>query len=189
VFGHFVMPTDFRVGAVIVGALLLLIVLLSDARPARWLAGVLGAALIAGALASNFTPVAAPVPDTAAQSAAPGTPPAPVDVLEKVNSGLAACTGATAPELPDGAVASLQQMQAATQAFKAYDAATAAYTNCVDATVTRVTRQFAGVASEADLHRAEVFATSAHNTAVDQEQALADKLNAQVRIYKARHPG
>jgi len=29
----------------------------------------------------------------------------------------------------------------------------------------------------------------AHNTAVDQEQAVADQLNEQVRVFKAKHPG
>jgi hypothetical protein len=33
-----------------------------------------------------------------------------------------------------------------------------------------------------------VFGDSAHNTAIDQEQALADKFNAQVRLYRSRHP-
>jgi hypothetical protein len=28
----------------------------------------------------------------------------------------------------------------------------------------------------------------AHNTAIDQEKAVADQFNAQIRAYKAKHP-
>ena len=73
--------------------------------------------------------------------------------------------------MPDGARASREQMLEATNAFKAYDAATVAYTHCVDAAVDQLSGQYAGVASAADIQNLKVFGTSAHNTAVDQEQA------------------
>jgi hypothetical protein len=91
--------------------------------------------------------------------------------------------------MPDGARASREQMVEATSAFKAYDTATVAYTHCVDAAVERLAGQYAGVASAADIQNLKAFGISAHNTAVDQEQALADRLNEQVRIYKGKHRG
>ena len=78
-------------------------------------------------------------------------------------------------------------MSAARATFQAYDAATNAYVACVDSTVDRVARQFAGTATEADIQALKTFRVRAHNEAIDQEQAIADQLNAQVRAYKARH--
>jgi hypothetical protein len=64
-----------------------------------------------------------------------------------------------------------------------------AYAHCVDAAVERLAGQYAGVASAADIQNLKAFGISAHNTAVDQEQALADRLNEQLRIYKGKHRG
>ena len=68
-----------------------------------------------------------------------------------------------------------------------FDAATNSYTHCVDATIERIASQHPG-ASHDDLHSLKEFGTVAHNTAIDQETAVADQLNAQVRSYKAKHP-
>jgi hypothetical protein len=130
-------------------------------------------------------PAAPPAPPVASTAAAP----APVDLAQSINAAIRACPPTTEPPMPDGARASREQMVEATSAFKAYDTATVAYTNCVDAAVDRLAGQYAGVASAADIQNLKAFGISAHNTAVDQEQALADRLNEQVRIFKGKHRG
>ena len=128
---------------------------------------------------------APPAPPVASSAAAPAT----VDLAQSINAAILACPPTTEPPMPDGARASREQMVEATSAFKAYDTATVAYTHCVDAAVERLAGQYAGVASAADIQNLKAFGISAHNTAVDQEQALADRLNEQVRIFKGKHRG
>ncbi len=79
-------------------------------------------------------------------------------------------------------------MAAARTAFQAYDTATNSYAHCVDTTVERIARQYAAVASQDELRSLREFGLGAHDTAIDQEQAVADQFNAQVRLYKAKHP-
>jgi hypothetical protein len=122
--------------------------------------------------------------------AAPSAPPvtaSPVNLLGTATSALQACVRATAPSVPDGSTASLNQMEAASAAFRAYDAATNSFIKCVDNTVDHVAKQFAGVASESDLQSLKTFGVSIHNTTLDQEQAVVDKFNSQLRTYKAKH--
>lgn len=90
--------------------------------------------------------------------------------------------------MPDSTRASLDEMQAARAAFAAYDAATTAYTQCVDAAIARTAKQYAGVASESDLQALNDFGARAHNAAIDQEKAIVDRFNATVRDYNQRHP-
>src|SRR4029077_3663558 len=73
------------------------------------------------------------------------------------------------------------------EAFQAYDAATNTYLKCDDAAMESA-RKSAGSAPEGDLETLKTFGTSAHNTAIDQEQAVADQLNTLVRAYNAKHP-
>ena len=77
---------------------------------------------------------------------------------------------------------------AAHTAFQAYDTATNNYTHCVDAAVERIVAQYKGTASPADIQSLEAFGNKAHDTAIDQEQAIGDQFNAQIRTFKARHP-
>jgi hypothetical protein len=130
-------------------------------------------------------PPAPSAPPVASSVAAPAT----VDLAQSINAAILACPPTTEPPMPDGARASREQMVEATSAFKAYDTATVAYAHCVDAAVERLAGQYAGVASAADIQNLKAFGISAHNTAVDQEQALADRLNEQLRIYKGKHRG
>lgn len=72
-----------------------------------------------------------------------------------------ACTKPTAPTLPDAATAVTAQMIKAKNEVKAYMADAQAYLDCVKS-------------------------TAAHNTMVDEMQALANTFNQIVRNYKAR---
>jgi len=72
-----------------------------------------------------------------------------------------ACTKPTAPTLPDASTAVTAQMIKAKNEVKAYMGAAEEYLECVKS-------------------------TAAHNTMVDEMQALANSFNQVVRSYKAR---
>lgn len=192
------MLTHSEIALVLVGAVLIVAAIASGwlpgsaagttgGRVARALAGIAGAALIAWTLVTRVGPggllgsAPAPAPTHRGPSAA--------ELVKTASTALLACPAATAPAVPDGATASLKEMQAADAAFRAYDAATNAYAKCVDAAVGRVAKQFAGVAEAPDLATLNVFGTRAHNVAIDEEQTAVDQFNGQLRIYKAKHPG
>jgi len=190
------MPLELRIGALVLAALLLLAAvfgarILGNAlrtRSGTYLriaAAVAGAALIVWALASYIGVQHQPPPQLAA-AAAP-LPPT-IDLVGPASSAVSACPLATAPSVPDGATATLKEMTAARTAFQAYDGATNSYLSCVDSAIDRIAKQFAGEASPDDLHSLQAFGTRAHDTAVDQEQAVADQFNSQIRTYKAKHP-
>jgi hypothetical protein len=177
------------------GAVLLLISVLAPrllgaataSRRSTWirvLSAIVGVVLLVGGVTASLRPPSAapPAPAAAAPRAAPE-----VDLVEAASAALEACPRTTAPTVPDGTTASREEMAAATAAFKSFDAATNSYVQCVDATIERIAREHAS-ASEDDQHALKEFGTVAHNTAIDQETALANQLNAQVRSYKAKHP-
>jgi len=187
------MTLDYRVALLAAGVLLLLAALVGGRvlgtqvsaavrTGLRLGVAVLGVVLLAWTLRSYRGAPTAPL------AAAPAHPAMPVDLVRLASADVAACSLPSAPSLPDGDSASLQQMAAARQAFEAYDAATAAYTQCVDAAIERVAKQQGSSASAADVHSLRTFGTTAHNTAIEQEQAVADHLNGQIRAYKAKHP-
>lgn len=196
------MPSPYiRMGFVIVGVMLLVAALLggkllgsavasAGGKLARIVLGAAGIALLAWALASGVAGHAQPAAQPmAVPAAAPrAAPPTSADLVQAASAALTACTLADAPPTPDGATASRAQMGTARSAFQAYDAATTAYTQCVDSAVERIAHEFTGRAAETDLQVLRNFGARAHNVAIDQEQAAADQLNTQVRAYKAKHP-
>lgn len=153
-------------------------------RVARGLAGVAGAALIAWALVSHVGPGGL-LHGAPAVTVHRG--PSAAELVKSASAELQACPAVTAPSVPDGATASLRDMEAADAAFRAYDAATNSYTKCVDAAVARVAKRFTGVAEAPDLEALTLFGTRAHNVAIEQEEAVVDQFNGQLRIYKAKH--
>ena len=190
------MSSNLGFGALALGALLVLIALLAprlrgtaqSGRTVTWsvVAGVAGAVLLGWGL---FTSLRSRAPSRPAPAAAAASTPAPspVDLVELASAALQACPRATAPAVPDGSTASREAMGEATAAFKSYDTATSAYVQCVDVTIERIAREHPD-ASQDDLHALKEFGTVAHNTAIDQETAVAEQLNTQVRSYKAKHP-
>jgi len=194
------MPVEFfRISLFAAGAILILIALLvgrfapdsTATRARRGLRVAVAAAGVAVIAWAAWPYLARPRVTPAPVPAAPAPPvptSAPVDAVARASPQLAACPLATAPQVPDGGKASREQMNAARTAFQSYDAAINAYTKCVDSAVDRLTSELRGKASPAELQRLQDFGTSAHNTAIDQEQGVADRFNAQIRAYKARHP-
>jgi hypothetical protein len=190
------MPAQFTLSASLVGLLLLIMAALGGrifgsamrspaARIIRAVIAVLGGVLLMFALLAYLG--ARAQQNKAAAVAALPTAKAPVDLVQAASFALQSCPTAVAPAVPDGASASLDQMKTAQSGFQAYDAATNAYVKCVDAAVDRIAQQ-SGTAAPSDLEALRIFGVRAHNTAIDQEQAVVDQFNGQVRTYKAKHP-
>lgn len=190
-------PPDLRIPALALGVVLCLAAILCGVilrnavrtalgRSARWAIAVSGIALLVWALASYHAP--RPQLSGGAALRAPAVSVSARELVGIAAAALEACPLPTAPPVPHSAQTSLEQMEAARSAFAAYDAATNAYMQCVDATIARTSRRFAGVASEADLQALNTFGARAHNAAIEQEKAIADQFNAQVRAYNATHP-
>jgi hypothetical protein len=188
------MSSNLGIGALALGALLVLTAVLApylgpageSGRTAKWsVAAVVAGAVLLGLglislLGSRRPAQPAPVVSSTAT-------PSPVNLVNVASAALQACPRATAPAVPDGATASRGEMAAATAAFKSFDTATNSYAHCVDVTIERIASEHPS-ASQDDLHSLREFGRVAHNTAIDQETAVADQLNAQVRSYKAKHP-
>jgi len=186
-------PVNFRIAALVLGAALFLAAVLSGilranairtafGRFARTAIAVGGVVLIAWALASYLPP--------GTQRTAPPAAPATLsahDLVGTASTALEACSAPSVPAVPNGATASLADIEAARTAFAAYDAATRTYMQCVDSTVARIAQQSAAVASESDLQALNTFGARAHNVALDKEKANVDQFNDQLRDYKARH--
>jgi hypothetical protein len=189
------MILTLRLVALVAGTVLVLIGVFAPrrlgvaagSRAGTWMRVV---AVIAGVAMLGLGAVASLSAQRTSRSVPPAasTPaPSPVDLVDVASAELRACPRATAPTVPDGATASREEMAAATAAFKSFDTATNAYAHCVDVTIVRIASQHPD-ASQDDLHSLQEFGKVAHNTAIDQETAVADQLNAQVRSYKAKHP-
>jgi hypothetical protein len=126
--------------------------------------------------------------DGAASAAAPApTSAQPQNPMELATAAIAKCALGSAPDVPDAATATLQQMEAARVAFQAYDAATNAHSKCVDDAIDQVLGQFPQASDEVRTSL-KILGLEAHNTAISQEQRVADELNTQVRAFKAKHP-
>jgi hypothetical protein len=155
------------------------------------LLGVSGAALAIWVvtqthLIAEVSPDAsAQVTTTAHQSALPTQP----DPLLTATSEFLACAVPIEPgAVPEGATASLEQMRAARASVFAFDAATAAYNKCVDSTVNDGVQRYAGVSSpDSSVQILKALGDRLHNAALEKDQALANRMNQQIRIFKARH--
>jgi hypothetical protein len=107
--------------------------------------------------------------------------------LALVGPAYADCPYPPAPDkLPDGATATLEDMLAGQKAVKAYQAAIDSYVACIDkeldAAITKGGDQLKP-AQKADMQHVEA---QKHNAAIDQVQAVADRFNEQVKVFKAR---
>ena len=186
-------PPDFTMAVLAVGAVLLLAAALGGillpnmirtalGRVARTAIAVGGVGLMVWALASHLPPRTQPAAERTSLATLSAR-----DLVGTASAALQSCPTPTAPAVPDGTTQSRAQMEAARAAFEAYDAATHTYTQCVDSTVARIAKQFAGVASESDLQALNRFGTEAHNLAIDQEKENVDQFNSQLRAYNASH--
>lgn len=98
----------------------------------------------------------------------------------------ATCIYPRPPEnAPDGATATYEQMVEAQRAVKQFDADITAYTACLQMELEAL---LASVEVD-DARRAELQAMQVkkNNAAVDEAQAVADRFNEQLRVYKERN--
>lgn len=95
----------------------------------------------------------------------------------------AACIYPRAPEsLPDGATATYDQMVAAQQAVRQFDADVTAYNACLDMELQAIMAN----PEIDDARKAELASMQVkkNNAAVDEAQSVADRFNEQLRAYK-----
>jgi len=99
----------------------------------------------------------------------------------------AECPYPQAPtKIPDGATATLEEMVAGQKAVGEYQKAINEYTACIDKELDAAIAKGGDKLKpeqKQDMQRVEA---QKHNAAVDQLQAVADRFNEQVKVYKAR---
>jgi hypothetical protein len=97
------------------------------------------------------------------------------------------CPYPAAPsKIPDGATATMDEMLAGQKAVKEYDKAIADYNSCIDKELEDSIAKAGDKLKpeqKADMEKVE---TQKHNAAIDQAQAVADRFNEQVKVFKAR---
>jgi hypothetical protein len=107
--------------------------------------------------------------------------------LALIGPAYAECPYPPAPDkLPDGATATLQDMLAGQKAVKDYQKAIDTYVACIDKELEeQIAKQGDQLkpAQKADMQHVEA---QKHNAAIDQEQAVADRFNEQVKVFKQR---
>lgn len=96
----------------------------------------------------------------------------------------AACIYPRAPEnIPDGSTATVEQMIAAQQAVKQFDADITAYNACLDMELQSLLAD--PNLDEARRNELRAMQVKKNNAAVDEAQAVADRFNEQLRAFKA----
>jgi uncharacterized protein YfkK (UPF0435 family) len=97
----------------------------------------------------------------------------------------AACIYPRAPDrVPDGATATYEEMAAAQKAVQQFNNDINSYNACLDLEMTMLEQS--GNLDENRLAELREMQAKKNNAAVDEVQALADRFNEQLRIFKAR---
>jgi hypothetical protein len=97
------------------------------------------------------------------------------------------CTYPQAPsQIPDGTTATLDQMLVAQKAVQGYNEQMMAYLSCIKLERENAETQVGTKLTKQQKAEIEGIEIQKHNAAVDQLHAVADRFNAQVKIFKAR---
>jgi hypothetical protein len=105
--------------------------------------------------------------------------------LAAAGAAQAACIYPRAPDrLPDGSTATYEEMAAAQKAVKQFNDDINAYNACLD--LEMVTLEKSGAYDENRLTELRAMQAKKNNAAVDEVQAVADRFNEQLRIFKSR---
>jgi hypothetical protein len=97
----------------------------------------------------------------------------------------AACIYPRAPDrVPDGSTATYEEMAAAQKAVQQFNADINSYNACLD--LEMATLEQSGAYDVNRLTELRAMQAKKNNAAVDEVQALADRFNEQLRIFKAR---
>ena len=98
----------------------------------------------------------------------------------------ATCIYPRPPEnIPDGATATYEEMVAAQTAVKQFDADIAAYNTCLAMELQALLAS--GAIDDARRAELEAMQVKKNNAAVDEAQAVADRFNEQLRVYKEKN--
>jgi hypothetical protein len=92
------------------------------------------------------------------------------------------CTLPTQPIIPDGNVASMDELVAAQNAFKMYQGHLGGYRTCL------LEAEAALSKDSEDLEESTAKITKLYDGSVDAETVTAEKFNESVRAYNARNP-
>lgn len=90
-------------------------------------------------------------------------------------------------KFPDGNAASLDDMVAAKKAVTAYDAAIGSYLDCIKQEHQDAVAKAGDKLTNKQKEDLEHIETQRHNAAVAQLQSVADRMNEQIRVYKAKN--
>jgi len=102
-------------------------------------------------------------------------------------SAYADCPYPQAPsKLPDGASATLEEMVAGQKEVGAYQKAINDYNACIDKELDEAIAKGGDKLKPEQKQEMQRVEAQKHNAAVDQLQAVADRFNEQVKVYKAR---
>jgi hypothetical protein len=97
----------------------------------------------------------------------------------------ATCIYPRAPDrVPDGSTATFEEMVAAQKAVQQFNNDIDAYNSCLDLEMASLEQS--GSYDETRLAEMRAMQAKKNNAAVDEVQALADRFNEQLRIFKAR---
>jgi hypothetical protein len=97
----------------------------------------------------------------------------------------ATCIYPRAPEqVPDGSTATYEEMAAAQKTVRQFNDDIDSYNSCLD--LEMATLEKSGTYDENRLAELRAMQAKKNNAAVDEVQALADRFNEQLRIFKAR---
>ncbi len=88
--------------------------------------------------------------------------------------------------LPDGSTATLKQMLAGMKRVNSYNQHMMAYLSCIKLERDSAVAQAGAKLSKKQKAEIQAIEIQKHNAAVDQLHAVADRFNAQVKIFKAR---
>jgi hypothetical protein len=97
------------------------------------------------------------------------------------------CEQPNAPQLPDGASSSMEQMLAGQKSVKAFQTANLEYMACLEPQLTAAQAAAKEGAEEARATHKQI--EEAYNAAVSMEEEVAGQFNTEIREYKAANPG
>ena len=100
------------------------------------------------------------------------------------------CANPSAPTIPEGASATMDQMIAGQKAVKAFQAANIEYMACLEPGISAAEEQAANASGDAKAAAKEAYeeTEAAYNAAVSAEESVAGDFNAAIRDYKAANP-
>lgn len=143
------------------------------------------AAPSAPATSSAIAPAAAS--GAAASSATDNGAPAHADLVLLAGAAFDGCKVPTPPvDPPDGHVATQAQMLNSHKLTSDFNSATDAYLACLDHAADTFNRQYGRIMPLSGVRQVVDLRNRIHNQAVEADQAVANKFNVQLRIYKTR---